>query len=182
MRSFFRQGIYIAVIAASTIALASDNLSVEKMSPELSAMNIWVGHWQSQTRVLDTPYSEAATVSSEMTCTWSPDHGFVLCEHLMHHTDGATTNSLSVYTYDDRDKVYKFFGVEKDSLPREVPMEVKGNVWSFGTEVQNQDKTIMFLTSDEFLSGTSMRFHTEFSDDNGQHWKELNQGELIKVS
>lgn len=181
MRNFFRQGIYVAVVAASTIALASDNLSVEKMSPELSAMNIWVGHWQSQTQVLDTPYSEAATVSSEMTCTWSPDHGFVLCEHLMHQTDGTTTNSLSVYTYDERDKVYKFFGVEKDSYPREVPMEVNGNVWSFGTEVQNQDKTIMFLTSDEFLSGTSMRFHTEFSDDNGQHWKKLNQGELTKV-
>ena len=31
-------------------------------------------------------------------------------------------------------------------------MQVKGNVWSFGTEVKNQDKTIMFLTNDEFLS------------------------------
>lgn len=180
MRKVFRKGIYTAVMAVSTLAFATDNLSDARIPPELSRMNVWVGHWQSQTRVLNTPYSDAASVTSEMTCSWSPNHGFVLCDHLMHGTDG-TTNSLSVYTYDERDKVYKFYGVEKDSYPREVPMEVKGNVWSFGTEVQNADKTVMFLTSDEFISDKSMRFRTEFSDDNGQHWKELNQGELTKI-
>jgi hypothetical protein len=180
MRRAFRKGIYLAVVAASSFALASDNFSESKIPPELSRMDVWVGHWQSETRVLNTPYSEAASVTSEMTCSWSPNHGFVLCDHLMHGADG-TTNSLSVYTYDERDKVYKFFGVEKDSYPREVPMQVKGNVWSFGTEVQNQNKTIMFLTSDEFVSDKSMHFRTEFSDDNGQHWKELNRGELTKI-
>ncbi len=180
MRRIFRHGMYLALIAASAIASASDTLSAPAIAPELSRMNVWVGHWQSKTEVLNTPYSEAASVSSEMTCSWSPNHGFVLCDHLMHGPEGVT-NSLSVYTYDERDKVYKFFGVEKDSYPREVPMQVKGNVWSFGTEVQNQDKTIMFLTSDEFVSDTSMRFRTEFSDDNGAHWKELNQGELTKI-
>jgi hypothetical protein len=60
-------------------------------------------------------------------------------------------------------------------------MQVKGNVWSFGTEVQNQDKTIMFLTNDEFLSDKVMHFRTEFSEDNGRNWKELNQGQLTKI-
>jgi hypothetical protein len=181
MRKAFCRGVYLAIVAASTFALASDNLSESGVPPELSRMDVWVGRWQSKTEVLNTPYSQAASVSSEMTCSWSPNHGFVLCDHLMHVADG-TTNSLSVYTYDEKDKVYKFFGVEKDEYPREVPMQVKGNVWSFGTEVQNQDKTIMFLTSDEFVSDTTMRFRTEFSDDNGLHWKELNQGELNKIS
>ncbi len=184
MHTFIRRTVYLTMIVASTIALASDNLSVQavqKLPPEMNRMNIWVGRWQSQTEVMKTPYSQAATVSSEMTCSWSPNHGFVLCDHLMHGVGGATTNSLSVYTYDEADKVYKFFGVQKDSYPREVPMEVQGNVWRFGTEVQSQDKTIMFMTSDEFLSGTSMHFRTEFSDDNGAHWKELNQGELTKI-
>ena len=175
-----RQGLYLLVLAASTIALASDTFPKSTVAPELSRMDVWVGHWQSQTQVMTTPYSEAASMSSEMTCSWSPSHGFVLCEHLIHGADG-TTNSLSVYTYDEKDKVYKFFGVEKDSYPREVPMQVNGNVWSFGTEVKNQDKTIMFLTSDEFVSDRSMHFQTQFSDDNGAHWKKLNQGELTKI-
>jgi hypothetical protein len=181
MRKMLFRSFYLAALAASTVALASDHLILPKVAPELSRMDVWVGHWQSKTQVLNTPYSQAASVSSEMTCSWSPNHGFVLCDHLMHGPDG-TTNSLSVYTYDERDKVYKFFGVEKDAYPREVPMQVKGNVWSFGTEVQNQDKTIMFLTNDEFVSDTTMRFTTEFSDDNGQSWKELNKGELNKIS
>jgi hypothetical protein len=181
MRKIYRRLVCAAIVAGSTLALASDNLSAPTVASEISRMDVWVGKWQSQTEVLNTPYSEAATVSSDMTCSWSPNHGFVLCDHLVHGAEG-TTNSLSVYTYDERDKVYKFFGVDKDASPREVPLEVKGNVWSFGTEVQNQDKTILFLTSDEFVSATSMRFRTEFSDDNGQHWKTLNQGELTKIS
>lgn len=180
MRKTFSRSISLAALAVSTVAMASDHLILPKVAPELSRMDVWVGHWESKTEVLNTPYSQAASVSSEMTCSWSPNHGFVLCDHLMHGADG-TTNSLSVYTYDERDKVYKFFGVEKDEYPREVPMQVKGNVWSFGTEVQNQDKTIMFLTNDEFVSATTMRFTTEFSDDNGQSWKELNKGELNKI-
>jgi hypothetical protein len=180
MRKNFLRGIYLAVAAASTLALASDNLQVTKVAPELAKMNVWVGTWESQTQVMTTPYSQAASVTSEMTCTWSPNHGFILCDHLMHGPDG-TSNSLSVYTYDEAGKTYKFFGVNKDDYPREVPMQVKGNVWSFGTEVQNQDKTIMFLTNDEFLSDKVMHFRTEFSEDNGRNWKELNQGELTKI-
>jgi hypothetical protein len=180
MRKNFLRGLYFAVVAASTLALASDHLQVPTVAPELSKMNVWVGTWESQTQVMTTPYSEAASVTSEMTCTWSPHHGFILCDHLMNGVNGVS-NSLSVYTYDEANKTYKFFGVDKDDSPREVPMQVKGNVWSFGTEVRNQDKTIMFLTNDEFLSDKVMHFQTEFSEDNGRNWKELNKGELTKI-
>ena len=180
MRKNFLRGIYLSVVAASTLALASDHLVVPKIAPEISKMDVWVGTWESETQVMTTPYSEAASVTSEMTCNWSPHHGFILCDHLMHSPTGLS-NSLSVYTYDEAAKTYKFFGVDKDASPREVPMQVKGNIWSFGTEVQNQDKTIMFLTNDEFLSDKLMHFRTEFSEDNGRNWKELNQGQLTKI-
>jgi hypothetical protein len=181
MRNNFLRGIYLSVVAASTLALGSDHLVVPKIAPEISKMDVWVGTWESQTQVMTTPYSEAASMTSEMTCTWSPHHGFILCDHLMNGPTGVVSNSLSVYTYDETAKAYKFFGVDKDDSPREVPMQVNGNVWSFGTEVQNQDKTIMFQTNDEFLSDKVMHFRTEFSEDNGRNWKELNQGQLTKI-
>jgi hypothetical protein len=180
MRKNFLRGVYLSVITASTLALASDHLEAPKVAPEITKMDVWVGTWESQTQVMTTPYSQAASVTSEMTCTWSPHHGFILCDHLMNGPTGVS-NSLSVYTYDEANKTYKFFGVDKDDSPREVPMQVKGNIWSFGTEVQNQDKTIMFLTNDEFLSDKVMHFRTEFSEDNGRNWKELNQGQLTKI-
>jgi hypothetical protein len=181
MRNNFLRGIYLSVVAASTLALGSDHLVVPKIAPEISKMDVWVGTWESQTQVMTTPYSEAASMTSEMTCTWSPHHGFILCDHLMNGPTGVVSNSLSVYTYDETAKAYKFFGVDKDDSPREVPMQVNGNVWSFGTEVQNQDKTIMFQTNDEFLSDRVMHFRTEFSEDNGRNWKELNQGQLTNI-
>lgn len=181
-----RRGVYLAVLAAGTLALASDHpikkVDVAKVSPEVARMNIWVGRWQSHTKIMQTPYTQAGVMSAEMTCSWSPNHGFVLCDHLLHGPTGAVTNSISLYTYDASQKVYKFFGVQKDESPREVPMEVNGNVWTFGTEVQSQNKTILFLTNDKFVSPTSMKFHTEFSVDNGAHWQELNQGQLTKIS
>jgi hypothetical protein len=180
MRKNFLRGIYFAIVTAGSLALASDHLVVPPIAPELTKMDVWVGTWESQTQVMTTPYSEAASMTSEMTCAWSPHHGFILCDHLMNSANGVS-NSLSVYTYDEANKTYKFFGVDKDDSPREVPMQVKGNVWSFGTEVKSQDKTIMFLTNDEFLSDKVMHFRTEFSEDNGRNWKELNQGQLTKI-
>ena len=179
MRKNFLRGIYLSVVAVSTLALGSDHLVVPKIAPEISKMDVWVGTWESQTQVMTTPYSEAASMTSEMTCTWSPHHGFILCDHLMNGPTGIS-NSLSVYTYDDSQDL-QVLRRQQRRFPREVPMQVKGNVWSFGTEVQNQDKTIMFLTNDEFLSDKVMHFRTEFSEDNGRNWKELNQGQLTKI-
>lgn len=180
------RSVYLAALAAGTMALASDHplkqVDAAKVSPEVARMSVWVGSWQSRTKILETPYTQAGEMSSEMTCSWSPNHGFVLCDHLLHGPDGGTTNSISLYTYDAQDKAYKFFGVQKDESPREAPMEVNGNVWTFGTEVQSQHKTILFLTSDEFVSPTRMRFRTDFSVDNGAHWQEMNQGMLTKES
>src|ERR1700761_2338692 len=164
MRKNFMRGIYLAVVALSTLALASDHLEVPQVAPEISKMGIWVGTWTSKTEVMTTPYSEAASMTSEMTCSWSPHHGFILCDHLLNGPSGLS-NSLSVYTYDESAKTYKFFGVEKDSSPREVPMQVKGNVGTFGPEGKNKDKTIRFLRGEEFVSDKVMHFRTEFSED-----------------
>ncbi len=100
MRKNFLRGIYLSVVAVSTLALGSDHLVVPKIAPEISKMDVWVGTWESQTQVMTTPYSEAASMTSEMTCTWSPHHGFILCDHLMNGPTGIS-NSLSVYTYDE---------------------------------------------------------------------------------
>ena len=100
MRKNFLRGIYLAVVTAGTLALASDHLTVPTVAPELTKMDVWVGTWESKTQVMTTPYSEAASVTSEMTCAWSPHHGFILCDHLMNNPSGVS-NSLSVYTYDE---------------------------------------------------------------------------------
>src|SRR5580692_12067685 len=112
MRKNFIRGIYLSIVAASTLALASDHLAVPKFARELTKMDVWVGTWESQTQVMTTPYSEAATVTSEMTCTWSPHHGFILCDHLMNGVNGVS-NSLSVYTKAQQTKPKNFSGVTR---------------------------------------------------------------------
>src|SRR3984957_3269911 len=67
MRKIFLRGIYLSVVAASTLALASDHLVLPQIAPEISKMDVWVGTWESETQVMTTPYSEAASVTSEMT-------------------------------------------------------------------------------------------------------------------
>jgi hypothetical protein len=67
MRKNFLRGIYLAVVTAGTLALASDHLTVPTVAPEITKMDVWVGTWESKTQVMTTPYSEAASVTSEMT-------------------------------------------------------------------------------------------------------------------
>ena len=50
MRKNFLRGIYFAVVAASTLALASDHLVTPTIAPELTKMDVWVGTWESKPR------------------------------------------------------------------------------------------------------------------------------------
>ncbi len=97
MRKNFLRGIYLSVVAVSTLALGSDHLVVPKIAPEISKMDVWIGTWESQTQVMTTPYSEAASMTSEMTCTWSPHHGFILCDHLMNGAYGRQQQLIRLH-------------------------------------------------------------------------------------
>lgn len=155
--------------------------SVSAMSPASQKLEVWAGRWTITGQAKETPYSHASTFSSETTCGWSANRGYMLCDQLINLPTGAI-NQLSVYTYSETDKSYKFFGLDQNSDPRVIPLTIEGNVWTYGGKpFDDHGKQILIRTLNEFVSPALVNFRTEYSDDGGAHWTLMNEGKDIKV-
>jgi hypothetical protein len=155
--------------------------SVSELSPALKKLDVWIGHWTTQRQAKDTPYSRARSISSETTCAWSANHGYMICDQLINDA-GVISNELSIYTYSEREKAYKFFGLDMNGQPRSVPLTIEGNVWTYGGKpFEANGKKIQIRTTNEFVSPTTVIFRTEYSDDGGAHWTLINEGKDTKV-
>jgi hypothetical protein len=107
---------------------------------ELKKLDVWAGHWTTRGESKDTPYSRAESLSSEMTCAWAPHHGYLICDQTIAGKDGRI-NSLSVYTYSETEKKFKFYGIGQGGNPRTPPLTVNGNVWTYGGGTEAGSRT-----------------------------------------
>jgi hypothetical protein len=155
-------------------------LAAPQATSELSKLDVWAGHWKTQGDSMDSAFSSAGKLSSDMTCAWSPNHGYMLCDQLIDASNGKM-NSLSVYTYSDTEKAIKFYGIEKDGKPRSTAVTVKDTLWTYMGSFESNGKKIDIRTMNIFVSADKVLWHTEFSDDGGQHWALMNQGSNARV-
>src|SRR5262249_18781967 len=144
-------------------------------------LNAWVGHWKTQGESMDSAMSKAGTLSSDMTCAWSANHGYLLCDQIIDTPDGKM-NSLSVYTYSENEKAFKFYGLDKDGKPRTTNLTVKGTLWTYAGGFENNGKRTDIRTMNIFTSPDKVLWHTEFSTDGGEHWVLMNQGSNVRVN
>ncbi len=147
---------------------------------ELEKLDVWSGHWTTRGESKDTPYSRAESLSSEMTCTWAPNHGYLICDQTIAGKDGRV-DSLSVYTHSETEKKFKFYGIGQGGNPRTPPLTIDGNVWTYGGGFEDKGKRIEIRTTNEFVSSTKVRWRTEFSEDGGRHWRLMNSGTDVKT-
>lgn len=148
---------------------------------EVEKLGAWVGKWNSTGKLYATPFSKAMDVTSETTCNWAVNHGFVVCDQLVNLPDGKR-NSLSVYTYDTAAKAYKLYAVERDSPTRTVPLSIDGQVWTMGGSFQHEGKTVKVRTTNEFVGTSLVKFKTEFTFDDGATWTVMNEGTETRVN
>jgi hypothetical protein len=83
-------------MAAAAIPAASDT------SDPRDRMNIWEGRWKEVVETKETPYSHAASVPSHLTCAWTADRGYMVCEYLSEKVapgQGKPSDHLSIFTY-----------------------------------------------------------------------------------
>jgi hypothetical protein len=165
----------VSLLALFFVALATGRVSsfTTRRAPqavsELSKLDVWAGHWQTQGESFDSAFSSAGRLSSDMTCAWSPNHGYMLCDQLIVAPDGKM-NSLSVYTYSETEKAVKFYGLEKDGKPRSTAVTLKDTLWTYTGSFDSNGKRIDIRTMNIFMSADKVLWHTEYSDDGGQHW------------
>jgi hypothetical protein len=57
----------------------------------------------------------------------------LVCDNLIaeNHPKAGTVNSLSIFTYNEADRVYRHFGIDKEGQPMAPVTTVNGQVWTF---------------------------------------------------
>jgi hypothetical protein len=166
----------VAFFIAVAITLAA--FSQAPGSPatgELKVLDAWTGRWTTHGKLYDTAYSKAGNITITMTCGWSAYGGYMICDHLMEGPSGKH-NDLSVYTYNEAEKSYKFCGFDRTGVPRATPLTIEGSVWSYDTEEEQKGQKLHIKTINDFSKPGMVTWNTKFSVDGGAHWTLMNEG------
>jgi|SRR5579863_4037708 len=178
-------GSIVSVLALGLLAWAASPAASDISDPR-DKMNIWEGRWNEIVQRKETPYGHAASVPSHVTCSWSADRGFMVCEYLSEKADpgeGKPSDHLTIFTYNDKDKTYKHLGISKDYKTLEEPdVIIEGNHWHYNYEISD-DKGNKYELRDsyEFVTPEKRMTRIEISSDGGQHWTLMSESVGIKV-
>ncbi len=147
----------------------------------LGALGAYLGQWSGDGKILDTPYSKAASVGGITDCNWSPNHGYLVCDQKV-QTPAGPSNDLSIYTYDEKEHTYQFFGLSRNNgNVRRPKLTIAGNRWIYSSAFDdNSGKHVQVRTTNEFTSATTLNFKTEYSLD-GAHWLLMVSGSSHRV-
>lgn len=167
-------------LAAAVTPPASDG------SDPRDRLNIWEGRWKEVVETKETPYSHAASVPSHLTCAWTADRGYMVCEYLSEKVtpgEGKPSDHLSIFTYNDANKVYKHLGISKDYKTLEEPtVVIEGNLWHYTYELPgDHGQKLELRDSYQFITPEKRITRIEVSPDGGQHWTLLSEAIGIKV-
>jgi hypothetical protein len=148
--------------------------------PELKKLDAWSGQWTTKGKRYETAYSHAGEITVTMNCGWSTYGGYMICDHLVIGLSGQR-NELSIFTYNQADKSYKFCGLDQTGVPRTTLLTIEGNVWSFDSDDEENGKIVHTTTINDFSKPGVVMWNTKFSADGGAHWTLMNEGVDTKV-
>ena len=110
----------------------------------------------------------------------SPNYGFLVCEQIVHLLDGATQNDHSIYTYNETDHSYAFYGLSRNNsrvrTPKLTSDDKRGTC---SREFEDNGKKIRFRTINDFTTPTTVTYRAEYSED-GTHWTLMSEGTNTK--
>lgn len=177
-KSFFL--IAVAAVAISTLAPAQTNSTDEHAATQ--KLGVFVGKWHSEGAFLDSPFSKAGKVTSNIDCGWSPQGNFLICEQLITDSSGQHTQ-LSVFSYNSKDGNYAISSMAGPGKePWNGTLIINGNIWTYPGGYEANGKKVQIRTINDFSVPGVESFKTEFSDDGGAHWILTLQGTAHKIA
>lgn len=188
MRLSRRMGNLVAPFLTVTALVAGvPTLSHANTPDPNDRMSIWAGRWHEVVATRETVISHASSAPAHITCAWSPDRGYMVCEYLSEKVDpneGRPLDHLSIFAYDARTKAYKHLGISKDyKTLEETPISIDGNLWHYDYQLASASgKRIDLRDSYEFETPEKRITRIEFSLDGGHTWTLMSEAVGTKVS
>jgi hypothetical protein len=178
MRATFMLVFCACLLASGASAKAEPQVADHS---EVEKLGAFAGEWVASGEMKDTPYSKAKIKShDEMSCQWTPNHGFMICDQTI-HTSAGTNNELSIYTYNPQEHAFAFFGLSRnDKEARTTKLTIENNLWTYWDEEEDGGKRVRFRTTNQFTSPTKVTWRSEYSED-GSHWVLMGEGTDSRV-
>ena len=114
----------VSMVVPTTLSRSAQQ-SPPPQPPAFKVLDAWTGRWSTVGKLYDTPYSRAGDVRITMTCGWFAYRGYMMCDHLLSGSS-EKHNDLSIYTYNETDKSYKFCGFDRTGVLRATPLTNRG--------------------------------------------------------
>ena len=170
------QVILVTLLLTAALSALAFAAGPPKPDNEIDKLSAFVGHWTLSGELKDTATGKPTIkLSSDITCDWSANHGFLVCDQIIHLPDG-TQNDFSVYTYSEKDHAYQFFGITRGNKDaRTTKLTIDGNLWTYSSSNTNGGKTVQYRTTNRFTSATKVEWRSEYSED-GTHWTTTAEG------
>ena len=151
----FCAALAIAMLATFAFASAQD---AGGNSPD--ARELYVGKWQGQGHLYDTPYSKEGDVTDTTVCSWASERTYLVCEQVT-QTPGGPGHQLAVYvrTADG----YAFQRIGTDGSANTSTIEVSGATWIYENSFDDKGRKITFRTTNDFSTPGEQRWKTVYS-------------------
>ena len=147
----------------------------------VEALGAYLGVWEGKGVAKDTAYSKVGTSSATTNCSWSPNHGFLVCDQIVHTPEGTVQNDLSIYTYNEKADSYAFFGLSRNASQARTPkFTIDGKHWIYSGGFDDGAKHIQFRTVNEFTSPGTVIYRAEYSED-GTHWTLMSESSSTRL-
>jgi hypothetical protein len=188
MRLRSRTRVLVAQALTLTALLAGGVARSHAATPDPhDRMNIWVGRWHEVVQTRETAISHASSHPAHITCAWSADRGYMVCEYLSEKVgpmESQRSDHLSIFAYDIEHKTYKHLGISKDyKTLEETPISIDGNLWHYNYELSSANgKKVDLRDSYEFVTPEKRVTRIEFSLDDGRTWSLMSESVGTKIS
>jgi hypothetical protein len=178
-------GVVLSGLALALTAGAATSDSSTAPDPR-DKMSIWEGRWNEMVQTKETPFSHAASTPAHVTCSWTADRGYMVCEYLSEKPDPREkerSDHLTIFTYNSATKTYKHLGISKDYKTLEEPnVVIEGNLWHYQYQISDdQGKQFELRDSYEFVTPEKRITRIEISADGGQHWTLMSESVGIRA-
>lgn len=147
----------------------------------LDALAPFRGEWEGTGETYATPYSAAGMVRVRTSCEWTRNRGFLLCDQLIHE-GGRTENDLSIYTYDDSTRAYHFFGISRGVARARTPsLTIAAHTWTYASAFDDRAGRHVRIRTVNDVRDTLITYRTEYTTDDGAHWRLMGRGASHRV-
>jgi hypothetical protein len=148
-----------AVVTLSAVGSIGLSAGSGRAAPDVELLGDIVGEWQSDTT------SGTSALSS---CSWTPQHGGVLCEQTV-TTPTGVRHALNVFTFDPAAGKFFFYvlGTPGDAM-RPVPLAIENHIWIYGGQTRDANGRFS-RTVNDFMAKDVYSWRLESSADS-THW------------